>query len=149
MLVPTQCGLHNAWEQTPDCLRVGSELRAPVFHFRRGIFISWAVGDTTAQCCLVSSPDRRVFLCRHRADSPSHSAGPQRKPPPTGSTAGTHLPLASGAHRCPPHKSHVLSGPLRISDPAPVGCPSVRRTSWSSRWMVQWSLPPTARRGWN
>lgn len=142
-LVPAQRELHNASNGNLrlSCSRILTQ-RSSVSafqdscHLHSMIFIFGAIGDTTALCCLVSSPDSWALLCRHQADFPNHSGGPRRKPPPTGSTAGTLLLLASGALRCPPHRSHALSAPLRISGPVLVGCQSVRGKSCYSRQMA-------------
>jgi len=99
--------------------------------------------------CLVSNPGSKVFLCRHRVDFPSRSAGPRRKPPPAGSTAGIRLHRAWAGPRCLLRKSRVPFHPLHISGLAPVGCQSVQRRSSRNQQTAQRSLGPTARRDWN
>lgn len=104
--------------------------------------------NTMAPCCLVSNPGSKVFLCRHRADFPSRSAGLRRKPPPAGSIAGIRLHRAWADPRCLLRKSRVPFHPLHMFGPAPVGCLSVQRTSSRKQQRAQRSLGPTARRDW-
>jgi hypothetical protein len=105
--------------------------------------------NTMAPHCLVSNPGSKVVLCRHRVDFPSRSAGPRRKPPPAGSTAGIRLHRAWAGPRCLLRKSRVHFYPLHIFGLAPVGYQSVQRTSSRKQQTAQRSLGPTARRDWN